>query len=403
MKNQSVLNSTLIFATGLFVGIGIMSLYKPDKDLLSQSSEQVKGSIESPNSHKNTNSQVNSGQETEKTPSMAENPIYSQDEVVLGKPEDWRSAYQAMLTPQDQERFMINLIESNMRQSPNEVFDFLKSLDSNALRNAAIAHALTIYAESSPINAIEQANQLLQGNENNNAIVDIAHVWGGNNPGEAVAWAGQQVNSKLGFKVLENVVSAAAQANPNQMQSLLQNSQLNVEQNKLAAKALAGVWAQTAPQEAVQWAKQYAIKSGDNSALTSAYLNWATADPASAVVALNGEQNSYSSTLMPEIADIWSQQNPRSAAEWATNIESSETRTKAIGNVAQIWTDSDPGAALKWASSLPGNDKEAALQSVALCWSSQDSQVFNQKISTLPNNLRLEIQDLLKKNQAPKR
>jgi hypothetical protein len=398
MKTPFSPSPTLAFALGLFIGAAATLWYKSNSEFFSDNSKQVNESSHLMAADKAPPCKPT--QTSPKAPTMATQPIYQQDDVVFGTPADWQQAFRTLMLPQDQERFMINLVESNMRQSPAKVLDFLTALETNSLRNAAIGHALTIYAETSPINAIAQANQLLQGIEHNNTLIEIAHVWGGNNPSEALAWVGQQTDSKLGLTVLENVVSAAAQTDPNQMQVLLEKSLLNTQQSALAAKALAGVWAQTAPQDAIEWAKQYSAKSGDSNALSSAYLNWATTDPASAVAALTNENNNFSSKLTPEIANIWSHNNPKAAAEWAAQISAGDMRAQAIGNVAETWAISDPESALQWASSLTQDDKNNALRNVVLNWSLHDPQAFARKLNAMPGNLRQEISNILKTNQA---
>jgi hypothetical protein len=384
--------SVLTFVVGLIGGVSATALLSQQQISFTQPSHQVSSESVQPTQQLPSDNKVsNHLQRTVQQASFIAPQLYQDNgQMVTGNVSDWQHTFQALTRPGDQEQFMMNLIEANMRQSPEKVLAFLEDLKPSRVRSAAIERALTIYAETEPENALKQAGRLLQGSEANNAYVEIAHVWGANNPAEALAWVSQQPENQLSFSVLENVVSAATQFDPNQMRSLINNGNLSDSQTGLAARALAGVWSQTSPNDATAWAKEYAAKTGDSKALASAYLNWATQDPAKAVVALKTETGKFSSGLAPEIAEIWSSQNPKSAAQWATNLPGDQRNT-AIGNVAQTWASSDPEGALKWAASLSQDNRKTALQNIALRWSVSSPQAFEQKLATLPSNLQQEL------------
>jgi len=382
MSKNPIRHTLLVFVSGLAVGFGAATALGPGADGARAAREPARASAPGGAARPPAvrGKAAGGGPPPEATPA--------------GGPAEWLAGFNALGAPPDKERFLAELIEAEMRRRPQEVLAFLRALDASRLRGAAIERALGVYAEKSPEEAVKQAGLLLRGGERINALAGIAYAWGASDPPSAIAWIARQTDQKLAMPMLENMVSAAAQADPQNIRRLIEkDALLSGEQRGLAARALAGVWTQHAPQEAVEWAKGYSAQSGDARILATAYLNWATLDPAAAARALGTEDKAFSVGLAAELAGLWASQDPKSAAEWATSAAPEQQRGEALGNVADAWADSDPEAALEWASLLPRDDagRAAALQGAALRWSLRGRDAFERKLAELPADLQEEI------------
>jgi len=133
------------------------------------------------------------------------------------------------------------------------------------------------------------------------------------------AWAGHSTPEAL---------AACAQLPPGELQAVC------------TSKAI-GIWAETNPKNAIEWAAANLGGSIRQSAITEAAAKWAS-------------------------------QNPEAAAGWAAGLAGTSSGGTAVAEVMGYWAETDPQAAAGWAAKLPeGSFKQTALASLALNWADQ--------------------------------
>jgi uncharacterized protein YbdZ (MbtH family) len=151
-----------------------------------------------------------------------------------------------------------------------------------------------------PEAAAAMAAALPPGDNQRNAITNIANNWANDDPVAAAQWA-----TKLP---------------PG-------------ESRNTALRYIAGQWAETDPASAAKWA-QSQIPVGD--ALNNALSN---------------------------IASNWAENDPSGAAQWSATLPAGDTRTEALGSSMRAWVEQDPDKALSWFSSnvQTGKDRDTTI------------------------------------------
>lgn len=167
-----------------------------------------------------------------------------------------------------------------------------------------------------------------------------------------------------------------------------------------ACAVLAGVWVETDPKAATNWAMAAMRDDTNTWALDTRNLakRWAETDPTAAWIWVNALPNIpakslFISDLAPLMTDIspaaiansvskmvpgdaqnwaamsvaqdWGRTDPRAAAEWALQFPDENSRLSALFAIGRDWADKDPAAARDWVQSLPaGPDQQQALWGV---------------------------------------
>lgn len=314
-----------------------------------------------------------------------------------GGPTEWMAALERLRVIGERDRFLHGVVDLHARTRFDDVLDFLRKMPPGARRNAAWEHALLLLREQDAPRALQLARTELPGIEGTNAQIALLQQWGAVHPPEALAWAAQQTEPEQALLGVEQVIAAAARVDPQQARGLLENAGLPPEQWLTGARALAGTWAQTEPEQAIAWVRAQSATAATGDALAIAYLNWAAADPARAARTLAADDPALVPEVAERFANLWAAHDPGAAVEWLSKIPPSAERSDALGEVGEIWSRSDGAAALAWARQLPAEDAARALavRSVALAWSRHDPAGFALGLAALSGPERAEVQALL--------
>ena len=322
---------------------------------------------------------------------------------VRSEPKHWNAAYAELKTPKEQEAFLRDLVANHLTDAA-VLLDFLEKLPVSRLRNGAIVETLQILAQNRPLSAIERIPRLLTGPDAHNAYVAAAEIWGRTDPKAALGWITLQPRSDFSAVMLEQIVSSGASDNARDVRDILTSTTFQTPQDReLAFRALAGVWAQSEPVEAIAWARQVATNTGSSEALSIGYLNWSTIDPAAASSSVLKEDGNFVARVLPEIAGIFASNSPEAAAKWTATLPATASKTAAVTAVAQTWAELNPGAAMSWAVTQPAETRSAAMLGTALKWSRMDVDGYKAFTETLSPQMQTELNTLLANASQPRR
>lgn len=312
----------------------------------------------------------------------------------------WMEAWAGLKGARERQRFLAGVLATHARRSMDEVLGFLCALPASQLRNAFMEQALLILGESAPERALELVEEHLPGMDGANATASLLQQWGSLQPREALRWALRQSPASRALESVEAVFAAAAQVDPIRTRDLvMEGAGLDQAQQAVAARALAGVWAQSEPGAALAWVKAQGRTLGGEEALSLAYLNWAGNDPASAAQGLIKEDAGLAPAIAGQLAGIWVRNDPAAAAQWLSGLPELRGREEALRQVAGVWAQSDPRAALHWALQLGPSEagRAGALQAAALQWIRFKPGALERYLDLLPAGQRGEILGLVSK------
>lgn len=149
----------------------------------------------------------------------------------------------------------------------------------------------------------------------------------------------------------------------------------------MIANTVAGHWAETDPQAAMEWAKK---RPDASSAMQGAIGGWWQTDPdgATAYVMRHLETN-IDHNVAAVLADLMAAQDPKRAAEWVAQLPNDSARSFSEISIAHSLGSRDPQAAVDWAGTLPPAERTGALTSIIAAWAYNDPQAAGQWASTL--------------------
>ncbi|HEX8371925.1 MAG TPA: hypothetical protein VF585_04035 [Chthoniobacterales bacterium] len=317
-------------------------------------------------------------------------------------PKSWNEQYDQLKSLREKQDFLANLLETEGKR-PEAILDFLAKLPRNRLRDEAMQNALQLLGETNPVLAIKRIPELLSSVDAHNAYVGIGEIWGKKDPAAALSWASSQPPSEFASGMMEQIVSSGTTVDPQKMTTLLAGATFpKPEDRELAYRALAGVWAQTDPAGAVAWARQMANQTNLPAPVSSAYLNWATVDPAAAAAAVRNEKPEVLNQVLPELAHIYAENAPEEAARWASGLAPGPAQTEVARSVASAWAQSDAPTAMKWAMSQQGDLRQASLQAVSLQWTRANPEAFEKFAAQQSPESQTELQGILDNMRRPK-
>lgn len=136
------------------------------------------------------------------------------------------------------------------------------------------------------------------------------------------------------------------------------------------AKAI-GVWAETSPQAAMEWASQSLTGSIRQMAVAEAAGQWARQDPQTvAQWAAEHPTSTAAGTALSEVMGYWAETDPQGAAVWAGKLPEGSLKKAALSSLVLNWADQFPNEAATWAASQEGRPELLELASSA--WAKTD-------------------------------
>jgi hypothetical protein len=265
--------------------------------------------------------------------------------------------------------------------------------------------ALMTLARDDPLGAISLAESLPAGNDREQMLSAIATSYGRTDPDAALAWA--QSLSPPSPNVVANVLAGLARVNPdraidlllenlssteqrgfNPMMSMAMTGALDAEHNaKLADRLLAKpnrqalqmmtqMWAQRQPHDALRWL--LANSSSDMAprmSIGQAAAQLARTDPAAAISYLSSVPQELRATWISAVADGYSQNDARAAANWIAQHRGEPGYDAAVAAIAARTAASDPSTAARLFDSInhaEAPDAPQASASIAASWARRD-------------------------------
>jgi len=136
------------------------------------------------------------------------------------------------------------------------------------------------------------------------------------------------------------------------------------------AKAI-GVWAETSPQAAMEWASHSLTGSIRQMAVAEAAGQWARQDPQTAAQWAAERENSTSAgTALSEVMGYWAETDPQGAAAWAAKLPDGSLKNAALSSLVLNWADQFPNEAATWAATQEG--KPELLELAGSAWAKTD-------------------------------
>jgi hypothetical protein len=220
----------------------------------------------------------------------------------------------------------------------------------------AMLGATLALASSNPQMAAMWAQTNLEGRARGMAVTAAVAQWATKEPQAAFAWAKQlqtnEPNSWMSSRLMSRIATSAADANPNQAASILQQMEPGRGRD-MAVSNLAEKWFAQDPQGAISWASQLTETSDRARATRRIASDWASADPASALNWAAGlrEPNVQQDAIGAAVRS-WARRDPRAAGTYAQTLPAGELRNNSLASVASVWARSDSSAATQWAGLL---------------------------------------------------
>jgi hypothetical protein len=142
--------------------------------------------------------------------------------------------------------------------------------------------------------------------------------------------------------------------------------------SELLARDMIGVWARSAPQDALAWALTRDAGETRNRYLSAALKGAASDDPEqAATVAAGLADDAARRYAVSSVLSEWAEQDPAAAVSWFESLSEVDTRREAVRAIAHRYGRHDPQGAYTWARSLAPHEADAALPNI-LFWMVRD-------------------------------
>jgi hypothetical protein len=201
---------------------------------------------------------------------------------------------------------------------------------------------------TNPAAAADWVVQNLSGSIRQEALSDVAVVWGNQDLTNAVAWA-RQLPQGEAQPALTHIAYEAVRTEPVTALTLAVELPATKSRDDLLTHA-AREWSLKAPETAAAWAAQVPDAGLRERLLVDIATTWGEQDPASAaslaVKALS--QGKRQDDAVVGIVQRWVQKEPEAAATWVSAFPEGTLRDTAMENVVKLWADQDRDQTGEW-------------------------------------------------------
>lgn len=328
----------------------------------------------------------------------------------------WELANQ--LSGQSRNVALSAVISGIARVDPHRALSLLDALDSDMLRSQLSSMVLGYLASTDPNSALEIA---LSGDSVRNQVAMVFHAWVRTHP-EAARKAALQLDGEAAEAARMALVSYLSERDPEAAFEFVR--ELPGEVNRSLTVSAISQWVMQDPQAALDAALAVEDPGLRSEALRAAISGYARSDyPAALDYVLGlpdadlrtdlltclpaddkkhrGELLNAVFELMPpgemyrrtvsSILGSWARDDPKAAAEIATQLPPGQMLADVAGRIASAWAHhpEDRTAALEWAINLPpGTTQQRALHNLLSAWSEQDPASALTAASALPDAAR---------------
>ncbi len=280
----------------------------------------------------------------------------------------------------------------------------LTNMPPGALHDAVASELTKAWALRDPAAAASYVLGLPASGERSGIIRALATSWAHNDAVAAIAWAQGLTDVHERSDAVSGILDSLGQADPAQVAPLLSGSGgTNLDVNTYWVGAMVGTWAEEDMGAALAWATNLPEGRVRMAALGPALRQWAGKDPAAAAeFALQQPSAPWPFDLLPEVLGTWAGEDSQAALDWAaalpegskrdaavrgvlggldpaqaaeyvSQMPSSQLQSQAASDVAYRWAIADPESAAQWVQDLPeGPARQTAAQGLLRCWC-QDS------------------------------
>ena len=202
-------------------------------------------------------------------------------------------------------------------QDVDAALAWVQNLPNSDSKNVALINTLDIWAKQNAAEAAQFVANMPAGAEQDYAVAHLAENLAEKNPELAVQW-------------IDSLSSDSARVN--------------------ATISAASGWARQAPADATQWVASLPADSpGRADALNGALTYWVMADAAAAGKYVQALPETDQLSAIKAVAPTLSQNDPRTALDWAQAFSSSASRQVALREVLARWKQNQPDEAARWA------------------------------------------------------
>ena len=160
---------------------------------------------------------------------------------------------------------------------------------------------------------------------------------------------------------------------------------LSFENRFMASYLLFSKWAETAPQQAMEYANKLGFRGMMEK--SSIFQTWAATNPEGAAAYYNENKNILEGNMAGNIAGEWARTNPDAAIVWAESL-SGRAKNDALSSILMKMAESDPAAAIQKLASFPADFAEGSgarvYSSLAQQMAKKDWAATEAWVATLP-------------------
>ena len=235
---------------------------------------------------------------------------------------------------------------------------------SDPYRARMLQALLTQLAATSPLEALELADQIDSLRDNEQARRAILEVWGKTNPDAALAWAHTALaNEPSNLRQAQMLAILRGFAETDPLRAFRYANSLDDstgaaqrEKHRMLAEVIrtqiqnGGLFAARATIEAMH------DGTTKDSALRQMVSAWAAFDPGSAAAYINAMGADAPTELKRTLIEQWAESDPAAAAAWLSRLpEDDPAVARSTAEIIRHWTRYDLNASAEWLNTLPAS------------------------------------------------
>jgi hypothetical protein len=232
------------------------------------------------------------------------------------------------------------------------------SRNANAL---TAANAVIAVAAADPAQAAVAAERLLAIDvpRRDNTLSQLLSLWAARDVESLLTWS-QAYGAALPDNALAATATALASRDP--AAATRYTDRIPIAQRAAWIARVAHFYAASDSTAALGWLSRYEGQQGYSQGMRLALAQMASADPAGAAKVLDAAGSDVQVESAGAIADLWAQQDPLAAAQWARRSSDPRVRMAAVPEAVGRWSTQSAQAAEDWTLGLPSSpERDRAL------------------------------------------
>ncbi len=269
---------------------------------------------------------------------------------------------------------------------PAAALEYANTLSSSR-RSSAITSVLTGWARADLDGAINYVSQLEHGSARTAAAKAIVTILSEQDPARALAFIrSERLHSTRSSSPSTHFFELWGNSDPQSAAAEVLKLPSGKERD-YALRNLARSWAGKDPNAALVWVQSLPPSNGRRYAFTAILSAIAETNPAlasSQVMTLNGAAR-YDAIYA--LTGRWAKHDLNGALNWATGLQGTQERDRALRGLASQWAESDPQSAAAFVDTLPmGTSRSGLTTTIASAWSKKDPSSALNWLQDLPNS-----------------